>query len=78
MTLPSDAHPALAATAELHIFDIRGRLVQTVVGGRSDADRIVIRWNGTDTAGRSAESGVYLVQVVNGQQRLSQRLLLLK
>ncbi len=60
MTLPTDAHPALAATAELRIFDIRGRLVQTVVGGRADADRVVVRWNGTDTAGRKVATGRYL------------------
>ena len=60
MTLPSGTHPFLAATAELHIFDIRGRLVQTVVGGRSDADRVIVRWNGTDSAGRKVATGKYL------------------
>ena len=48
--------------ADVRIFDVAGRLVQTI---RQDAKRGVneVRWNGTSHDGRNLASGVYFVKV---------------
>ena len=62
------AFPGLADMANVKITDISGRLVYetTALGGQAI-------WNGSDYNGRRAQSGVYLVFVVNesgGQKKV--------
>jgi hypothetical protein len=49
-----------ANTAVLRVFDIRGALVRTLVGGQLMSDQVEITWNGDDHSGASAASGQYL------------------
>ena len=54
---------ARAGTVTLEILDVRGRRVRTLVEGHLDAGRHAPVWDGTDDAGRSAASGVYLFRL---------------
>jgi len=62
----------------LTIFDISGRLVRTLVDGRFDAGRHSAVWDGTDDAGRSVASGVYLYRLTADGRTLVRRLALLR
>ncbi len=67
------------ATVELGIYDVRGRLVRTLV--RSEvfsAGRHVMQWNGRDNAGSSAASGVYSLKLMSDGVTHVQRITLLK
>ncbi len=70
--------PRAADQVTVDVYDIAGRRVRRLHSGPASSGRTDLVWNGTDAAGRSVVSGVYLVQVVNGQEKLSQRLMLLK
>jgi hypothetical protein len=43
----------------IRIFDVRGRVVRTLVQGRRPAGYNEVTWNGVDEAGRRVASGVY-------------------
>jgi len=51
------------ASVRLEVFDVTGRLVQTLVDGRVDAGRNAVSWDGTDRAGRPVVAGVYYVRL---------------
>ncbi len=59
----------------LEIVDLRGRRIRTLIDGRPPASGRVA-WNGTDHAGRSQPSGVYLAVLETEGRRTSLRLLL--
>lgn len=61
-TLERDDH------VKLQVFDVRGRLVSTVVDARLAAGDYagVYRWNGRDGAGRPVTSGTYLYRLRTG------------
>lgn len=43
----------------LAIYDVRGRLVRTLVEGKLEAGRHSVVWDGKDTSGRAVASGIY-------------------
>lgn len=60
---------AEAANVDLEVFDVRGRLVQTLIRGESRAaDDYRVAWDGTDHTGRAVPSGTYLFRVRTGGQ----------
>jgi hypothetical protein len=55
--------PAQGGRLALHIFDVMGRLVRTLVEGNMPGGRHAIAWNGTDGDGRRVRSGVYFYRL---------------
>ncbi|MCK9996457.1 MAG: T9SS type A sorting domain-containing protein, partial [Candidatus Krumholzibacteria bacterium] len=64
--------------ASLKVFDIRGRLVRTLVHGEHAAGRYVVEWRGRDNRGAGVASGVYFVKMETDTGQWSHRLVLLK
>jgi len=62
----------------LKVYDIRGRLACTLVDGTRDAGTYNALWNGTDAAGRSLSSGVYLYRLQAGNFTRTRKMVLLK
>ena len=62
----------------LDIFDIRGRLVRTLVDADRDAGTYHVLWDGTDAGGRHLASGVYLYRIHAGQFVQTRKMVLLK
>ena len=60
-------------TTSLQIFDVTGRLVETLVNGELVAGDHEIQWNASQSS-----SGVYFVELIAGEKRQIQKLLLLK
>ncbi len=57
-----------SGNVSLKIFDLRGRLVKTLVDGALIAGRHEETWYGDDTVGRSVASGVYLYLLQTEQE----------
>ncbi len=65
-------------TASLAVYDLRGRLVRTLVAGAVDLGRHTASWDGRDDGGRAVPSGVYFVRLEVGGEARGRKLLLLK
>ena len=69
----------VAAKVQLRIFDVRGRLVATLVDRYVPAGRQFAEWNGREDNGNGVPSGVYFYRLmVPGQATLTRKLVLLK
>jgi len=57
---------ALPAEAEvaLQVYDVRGRLLQTVTEGTLPAGEHTLAWNGRDQTGRRVAMGLYLARLI--------------
>ena len=50
----------------MRIYDVRGRLVRTLVDGTLEVGEHDLRWDGRNNAGLRQASGVYFVRLVSG------------
>ncbi len=71
-TVPRDAE------VSLRVFDVRGRLVRTLVDGVRPAGQHTVDWDGRDDRGAGAASGVYLYQLQVGDETRHRRMLMVK
>ncbi len=67
-----------AAEVRLVIFDIAGRAVREVAGGRYPAGRHAVTWDGRNRAGEGAGSGIYFARLTVGDVSRTRKLLLVK
>jgi len=74
--LPSDRMGAIPVS--LKVYDLKGRLVRTLVNRSLDVDRYTVTWNGRDDQGRSAPSGAYIYRLVADGQSLGRLMTLAK
>ncbi len=69
---------ARPAAVEFGIYDVRGRLVRTLVTGELPAGVHEAAWDGRDADGRAQAAGVYVARLDAGRETFTQRLVLLK
>jgi hypothetical protein len=67
-----------SAHAQLTVFDVRGRLIRTLVDAPLGPGRHEVRWNGAGADGALQASGVYYYRLVAGSQTLQRSMQLLK
>lgn len=60
------------------IYDVRGRLVRTLVDGPEPAAEHRQEWNGCDESGRPVPSGVYFYRLEAGVQSATARLVVVR
>ena len=65
-------------SVKLQIFDVRGRLVRTLVDETRGAGEHRVVWDGTDQSGRTAASGVYLYRMAADGQVMQNKMTLVK
>ncbi len=73
----SFAVPASGAV-RLQVFDLRGRLIETLHDGTLEAGMHTAVWNGTDRQGRQVATGVYFVRLDDGRQAVTTKAVLAK
>ncbi|RKZ06028.1 hypothetical protein DRQ32_11680 [bacterium] len=86
LSLPNPFNPRVtlsyslstASTVELRVYDVRGRVVKTLISGRQTAGDHSTTWSGKDDAGRAVASGVYFARFEGDGVIQSQRMVLLK
>lgn len=67
-----------AGRADLAIYDIRGRLVRTLVAAELPAGEHAAFWDGRDARGQAASSGVYIVRLTASHREATQKIQLMK
>jgi hypothetical protein len=60
------------------IFNMNGEIIARLVAGIMDAGIHVVKWNGTDTEGRPAASGIYFYRLQAGSFVETKKLMILK
>jgi FlgD Ig-like domain len=68
----------VAGTARVRVFDLRGRMVATLLNEALSAGRHQLSWNATDANGASLASGVYLVALDGPSGRVVERVALVQ
>jgi len=69
---------AEASQVLLEIYNLKGQKIFTVVDKKLEADLHSYVWNGKDTSGNPAASGVYFYKLVAGNYQSVNKMLLLK
>jgi hypothetical protein len=67
-----------AGVVNLAVYDVAGRLVRVLVGGRLDAGTHEALWDGRDEAGRTASTGIYFYRLQVGKETISRKMALLR
>ena len=75
--LPFEA-PRTTTTAALHIYNLLGQKVHTLVAGPVIAGYHEVRWDGRDEQGLFVASGVYLYRLEVDSVELTRKLLFLR
>ncbi len=71
--------PASSSTRmQLHIFNVLGELVKTLVDEPAKTGRYTVEWDGKSSDNTPASSGLYIYQLILGVQAQSRTMLLLK
>ena len=63
---------------ELKVFDVNGRLINTLHAGSLSPGKYNRSWNGDDKNGSAVSSGVYFIQLKSGEYQHSIKTILLK
>ncbi len=63
---------------ELSVFNLKGQKVKTLMQGMHAPGSWQVEWNGTDENGETVASGVYIYQLLSGNQRIVKKMNLLK
>jgi len=67
-----------AATVTIAVYDVRGRLVRTLVHEEKPPGRYATLWDGTDDGGVGVASGIYFCRFVAGEFTQTEKIVLLK
>jgi len=62
----------------LNVYDVSGRLIRTLVDGHKDAGLHTASWDGKDSVGRMAASGIYFYKMVSGQFVETRKMIMLR
>jgi hypothetical protein len=68
----------IASNVRLHVYDVTGRRIATLIDRGLSAGEHSVVWSGRDDMGRSVASGVYVVRLVNGEFSGVRRMVLLR
>lgn len=63
---------------DISVYDVNGRLVNTLFKGRKDAGPHAVTWDGTNADGARVSSGVYLYVLRTSTGQVARRMVLLK
>jgi flagellar hook assembly protein FlgD len=63
-----------AGPVRVGVFDAAGRHVATIFDGTAPAGPLAVRWDGRDTRGRAAGSGVYWIRAEAAGEKRTTRL----
>jgi flagellar hook assembly protein FlgD len=66
------------SSVTLAVYDVDGRLVNTLVDEELDKGMKQFPWNGTDSRGSTVSSGVYFYKLQAGSKELTRKMVLLK
>jgi len=70
--------PNSTGPARVGVYNVRGELVKLVVDEFLEPGRHSVTWDGTDTHGRQAPSGVYFLRLEVNEEARTEKLMLIR
>jgi hypothetical protein len=67
-----------AGRVALKVYDLRGRLVRTLVDDRMEGGEHAVQWDGTADNGEAVGSGIYIYRITSGDHVAARKMVLLK
>lgn len=67
-----------AGVVTLKVYDVRGRLVRSLVDGAKESGNYTVFWDGTNQNGQQVSSGVYFYRMVTGEFTQTRKMVMLK
>jgi flagellar hook assembly protein FlgD len=67
-----------AGNASLQVFDVAGRLIETLVDGHREPGPYEVEWDGRDYSGQQVAAGVYFYRLQADYVRETRRMVLVK
>jgi hypothetical protein len=67
-----------AGNTSVSIYNIKGQLVRQLVNEKQTVGKHEVHWNGKDDQNQAVASGVYLYLISNGNEQLTNKMMLLK
>lgn len=67
-----------AGQVTLKVYDVRGRLVRSLVDGARESGTYTVFWDGTNENGQKVSSGVYFYRMVSGDFTQTRKMVMLK
>ena len=67
-----------AQQVRLEVYNVLGQHVRTLVDARQDAGTYTVIWDGMDSSGLAASTGVYFYRVTAGEYTATRSMLLIK
>lgn len=64
--------------AEMKIYDVKGRLVKTLLGKTMEAGRHTLTWEGKDNRGLSVPSGIYFCKLTAGNDSETRKIIVIR
>lgn len=77
-TLVYHVPPGVTQAVSLNVYDLRGRLIRSLVNQERSPGSYTEYWDGTDGSGAAAPSGVYLYRLRCGDFSASRKMILMK
>jgi hypothetical protein len=74
----SFAVPRGSRHAELVVYDVKGRVVKTLLSGTPEAAMGKVTWNGKDDSGAPVASGVYFYKLTTDRSSVIKKMVMLK
>ncbi len=65
-------------TVSLHIYNITGQLVKTLVNGEQEPGYYRVIWDGKDNKGNEVTSGIYLYKIIAGNFQQVRKMIIMK
>lgn len=62
-----------AADVEVDVFNIKGQLIRSIKRGTAQIGTSLVRWDATDSMGKTCPSGIYLVRLKSGNKVILSR-----
>ena len=62
----------------ISVYDINGRLVNTLISNTLAAGTYDVVWNGDDMTGNSVSAGIYIYNLTSGETSITNKMILVK
>jgi len=73
-----EIHLAETNKLTVSVFDMTGRLINTLVNDKLEAGLYSVEWRGKDQNGRLVPTGIYIMKVVSGKNSHNQKIAFVK